>query len=94
MHGSPWAAVHLMKMARTVQEHIETIIYEDVEDFIRAAHISPVPAAHIQDRQLWVRVGVGGLVRSPVPPNGCYKTASFGSEPRSGGVGQPEVSSR
>lgn len=48
MHGSPWAAVHLMKMARTVQEHIETIIYEDVEDFIRAAHISPVPAAHMR----------------------------------------------
>jgi len=30
--------------------------------------------------------GVGGLVRSPVPPDGCYETASFGLR-RGGGFG-------
>ena len=48
MHGSPWAAAHLMNTAWTIKKHITTIISEDVEDFISAAHMSVVPAAHMR----------------------------------------------
>ena len=48
MHGDPWAAMWLYKMAWKVKMYGTKITFKNFEDFIRAERVSRVPAFHIR----------------------------------------------